>query len=171
MNLVEALSACSDLLRTYGGHPMAVGVSLDSGNVPAFRERFAAAVAAQQSAAGSDGASSREIEIAHWISSADVTDRLFDDLELLQPFGEGNPEPVFGLRGVVFERPPTVFGEGNFRHQVSLGGGRRLSLVAWRMADRLPPVSRPVELAVRLQWNRWQGRRMPQAEVLDWRPG
>lgn len=169
VNLVEALSACSDLLRTYGGHPMAVGVSLDSGNVPAFRERFAAAVAAQQSAAGADGASSREIEIAHWISSADVTDRLFDDLELLQPFGEGNPEPVFGLRGVVFERPPTVFGEGNFRHQVSLGGGRRLSLVAWRMADRLPPVSRPVELAVRLQWNRWQGRRMPQAEVLDWR--
>ncbi|MFM9017623.1 MAG: single-stranded-DNA-specific exonuclease RecJ, partial [Verrucomicrobiota bacterium] len=92
------------------------------------------------------------------------------DLELLQPFGEGNPEPVFGLKGVTFDRAPTVFGEGNFRHQLSLGGGRRLSFVAWRMADRLPPVSRPVELAVRLQWNRWQGRRMPQAEILDWRP-
>jgi single-stranded-DNA-specific exonuclease len=80
-------------------------------------------------------------------------------------------EGPVGLRQSGAERPPTVFGEGNFRHQVSLGGGRRLSLVAWRMADRLPPVSRPVELAVRLQWNRWQGRRMPQAEVLDWRPG
>ncbi|MFM9000261.1 MAG: single-stranded-DNA-specific exonuclease RecJ, partial [Opitutia bacterium] len=145
-------------------------VSLDSAKVPEFRERFAAAVASQLAAAGSGDAASRDIEIAHWLRLAEVTDQLFDDLELLQPFGEGNAEPVFGLRGVLFDRPATVFGEGNFRHQMSLGAGRRLSFVAWRMADRLPPVNRAVELAVRLQWNRWQGRRMPQAEILDWRP-
>ncbi|MGA0134756.1 MAG: single-stranded-DNA-specific exonuclease RecJ [Opitutales bacterium] len=170
VNLVEALAACSGLLRTYGGHPMAVGVALDVDKVPEFRRRFAEEVARQLAASSEEDASAREIEIAHWITPADVTDRLFDDLELLQPFGEGNPEPVFGLRGIAFDRPATVFGEGNFRHQVSLGGGRRLGFVAWRMADRLPPPSRPVELAVRLQWNRWQGRRMPQAEILDWRP-
>ncbi|MFM7208559.1 MAG: single-stranded-DNA-specific exonuclease RecJ, partial [Verrucomicrobiota bacterium] len=119
--------SCSDLLRTYGGHPMAVGVSLEADKVPAFRERFAAAIEAQRAASGGDDASLRDIEIAHWISPAEVTDRLFDDLELPQPFGEGNPEPVFGLKGVTFDRAPTVFGEGNFRHQLSLGGGRRLS--------------------------------------------
>ena len=74
-----------------------------------------------------------------------------------------------GLRGFAFDRPPTPFGEGNFRHQLALPGGRRLNFVAWRMASRLPEPGRPVELAVRLQWNRWQGRRLPQAEILDWR--
>jgi len=167
-NLVEALAACADLLKTYGGHPMAVGISLAAADVPAFRERFAAAVSAQR-VAGVVHADGRDLDIVHWIKPADVTDRLLDDLELLQPYGEGNPEPIFGLRGFAFDRPPTPFGDGNFRHQLALSGGRRLNFVAWRMASRLPEPGRPVELAVRLQWNRWQGRRLPQAEILDWR--
>ena len=136
--------------------------------VEAFRVRFADAVRAQQLAGGVhvDG---RDIEIAHWLRLTEVTDRLLDDLELLQPYGEGNAEPVFGVRQFVFDRLPAVFGEGNFRHQVTLGAGRRLNFVAWRMAGRLPEAGRPVDLALRLQWNRWQGRRLPQAEILDWR--
>ena len=167
-NLVEALAVCAELLKTYGGHPMAVGVSLNVSDVEAFRARFAAAVEAQRKA-GVVLADGRDIDIAHWMKSTEVTDNLLDDLDLLQPYGEGNSEPVFGLKGLVFDRAPTPFGEGNFRHQVSLGGGRRLNFVAWRMADRMPEAGRPVDLAVKLQWNRWQGRSLPQAEILDWR--
>lgn len=167
-NLVEALAVCADLLKTYGGHPMAVGVSLNVSDVEAFRALFAAAVEAQRKA-GVVLADGRDIDIAHWMKPSEVTDNLLDDLDLLQPYGEGNSEPVFGLKGLVFDRAPTPFGEGNFRHQVSLGGGRRLNFVAWRMADRMPEAGRPVDLAVKLQWNRWQGRRLPQAEILDWR--
>jgi single-stranded-DNA-specific exonuclease len=167
-NLVEALGVCADLLKTYGGHPMAVGVSLNVSDVEAFRARFAAAVEAQR-LAGVVHADGRDIDIAHWIKPSEVTDQLLDDLDLLQPFGEGNGEPVFGFKGFVFDRPPTPFGEGNFRHQLSLSGGRRLNFVAWRMADRMPEPGKAIEMAVKLQWNRWQGRRIPQAEILDWR--
>ncbi len=167
-NLVEALTACADLLKTFGGHPMAVGVSLAIADIDAFRERFAAAIAAQKvaSAVVVDG---RDLDIVHWIKAAEVTDRLLDDLELLQPYGEGNPEPLFGVKGFVFDRAPTAFGEGNFRYQSSPIGGRRLNFVAWRMASRTPEVGRAVDLVVKLQWNRWQGRKLPQAEILDWR--
>lgn len=167
-NLVEALTACGDLLKTYGGHPMAVGVSLDVAAVEAFRARFSVAVEAQRQA-GVVHADGRDIEIAHWIKPSEVTDELLDDLELLQPYGEGNPEPVFGFKSFVFERAPTLFGEGNFRTQTALAGGRRLNFIAWRMAERMPAPGKAVELAIRLQWNRWQGRRTPQAEILDWR--
>ena len=167
-NLVEALAACADLLKTYGGHPMAVGISLDVAQVGAFRERFAAAVAAQR-IAGATLVDGRDIDIAHWLKPSEVTDQLLEDLDLLQPFGEGNPEPVFGFKAFTFDRAPQPFGEGNFRHQLPLSGGRRLNFVAWRMADRMPEPGRPVEMAVRLQWNRWQGRRLLQAEILDWR--
>jgi single-stranded-DNA-specific exonuclease len=147
---------------------MAVGVSLDVAAVEAFRARFNEAIQAQR-LAGTVQADGRDIDIAHWIRPADVTDQLLDDLDLLQPYGEGNAEPVFGFKGFVFDRPPSPFGEGNFRHQVPLSGGRRLNFVAWRMADRIPELGKPVEMAVKLQWNRWQGRRTPQAEILDWR--
>ncbi len=167
-NLVEALAACADLLKTYGGHPMAVGISLDVAQVGAFRERFAVAVAAQR-IAGATLVDGRDIDIAHWLKPSEVTDQLLEDLDLLQPFGEGNPEPVFGFKAFTFDRAPQPFGEGNFRHQLPLSGGRRLNFVAWRMADRMPEPGRPVEMAVRLQWNRWQGRRLLQAEILDWR--
>ena len=167
-NLVEALTACADLLKTFGGHPMAVGVSLPVADIDAFRERFAAAIAAQK-VAGAVVVDGRDLDIVHWIKAAEVTDRLLDDLELLQPYGEGNPEPLFGVKGFSFDKAPTAFGDGNFRYQSPPVGGRRLNFVAWRMATRMPEVGRAVDLVVKLQWNRWQGRKLPQAEILDWR--
>ena len=170
VNLVEVLQSCHDLLGNYGGHPMAVGVSMPVGNVPEFRRRFAEGVAARL--ASQPAAAEPGMDISAWITAEDVTSQVLDELEMLQPFGEGNPEPVFGLRGVVLDRPVQRFGEGNanFRHTLSLSGGRRLGLLAWRMADRAPPHGVPVDFAVRLSWNRWQGRRHAQAEVIAWRP-
>ena len=167
-NLVEALTACADLLKTFGGHPMAVGVSLAVADGEAFRARFATAIAAQK-VAGAVVVDGRDLDIVHWIKATEVSDRLLDDLELLQPYGEGNPEPLFGVKSFVFERIPTAFGEGNFRYQSSPIAGRRLNFVAWRMANRVPELGRSVDLVVKLQWNRWQGRKLPQAEILDWR--
>jgi len=170
VDLVAALQACHELLGGYGGHPMAVGVSLPVANVEAFRARFAAAVAAQLARGAPVAGPS--VDIAHWLSPEQVTDRVLDELEMLQPFGEGNPEPVFGFRGFRFDRLVQRFGdnEANFRHALVLPAGRRLAFVAWRMADRAPEPGRPVDLAVRLGWNRWQGRRTAQAEIIDWRP-
>jgi single-stranded-DNA-specific exonuclease len=170
INLVEALTACADLLTTFGGHPMAVGISLNATEVEILRERFATAIA-EQKAKGALVLDGRDLDIVHWIKSHEISERLLDDLELLQPYGESNPEPIFGVRGFVFDKAPTVFGDGNFRHQASMSAGRRLNFIAWRLASRMPEVGRAVDLAVRLQWNRWQGRKIPQVEILDWRYG
>ena len=167
-NLVEALTTCSALLKTFGGHPMAVGVSLNVTDVAEFRAQFAKAIAAQK-AAGVAMADGRDLEIVHWIKATDVTDRVLDDLELLQPYGEANAEPIFGVRGFIFDKAPQVFGDGNFRFQFNISGSRKINFIAWRMATRLPEVGRAVDLAVKLQWNRWQGRKLPQVEILDWR--
>ena len=167
-NLVEALTSCAALLKTFGGHPMAVGVSLSVADVPAFREKFAAAIAAQK-AAGVAMADGRDLDIVHWIKAHEVTDRVLDDLELLQPYGEANAEPIFGVRGFIFDKAPQIFGDGNFRFQLNVSGARKINFIAWRMATRLPEVGRAVDLAVKLQWNRWQGRKLPQVEILDWR--
>jgi single-stranded-DNA-specific exonuclease len=92
------------------------------------------------------------------------------DLDRLHPFGMGNPEPVFGVRGLRLRAAPEVFKEQHFRFSAYDVRGRRISGVAWKMADRLPPVGVPLEMAVQLNWNLYNGRKYLQLELLDWRP-
>jgi single-stranded-DNA-specific exonuclease len=92
------------------------------------------------------------------------------ELEVLHPFGQGNPEPVFGVSGVVFRQAPEVFGSQHFRFHFDNGRGRRLHGVAWKLADRLPPVGQPLDLAVQVTWNHFNDRKLLQLELIDWRP-
>ena len=166
VNLVEVLASCADGLNSWGGHPMAVGVSVAKSQVESFRVRFEAAVEAQLG--GSRGESS--ITLAAWIPPEQIRDPLMEELESLHPFGQGNPEPVFGVRGVVLRQRPEVFKEQHFRFVVEDGRGRRLYGVAWKMARRMPPVGVPLDLAVELAWNHFNDRRLLQLELIDWRP-
>ena len=166
VNLVEVLASCADGLNSWGGHPMAVGVSVAKSQVESFRVRFEAAVEAQLG--GSRGESS--ITLAAWIPPEQIRDPLMEELESLHPFGQGNPEPVFGVRGVVLRQRPEVFKEQHFRFVVEDGRGRRLYGVAWKMARRMPHVGVPLDLAVELAWNHFNDRRLLQLELIDWRP-
>ena len=166
INLVEVLASCADDLESWGGHPMAVGVALSRGKVEGFRRRFADAVRAHSG--GGPGEAS--IEIAAWLTPEQVTDRLVEELDSLHPFGQGNPEPVFGVRGVSLRHPAEVFKEQHFRFRFEDGRGRPLHGVAWKLAERLPPVGQPIDLAVELKWNHYNGRRLLQLGLVDWRP-
>jgi single-stranded-DNA-specific exonuclease len=164
-NLVEILGACADCLDGWGGHPMAVGVSLKKLRLDEFRSRFDEVIRSRQDA----GAGEPGLDLSGWLDATEVNDRLMGELEQLHPFGMGNPEPIFGVRGVRLRNRPDVFKEQHFRFAGEDAAGRRISGVAWKMADRLPPVGTPLEIAVQLNWNHYNGRRTLQMELLDWR--
>ena len=166
LNLVETLGECADLLTSWGGHPMAVGISLPRANLEAFRERFTTAVRVSQQGLFSEPG----LEIACWLTLEQIREALLTELEVLHPFGQGNPEPVFGLRGVRFRQRPEVFKEQHFRFHLEDERGRRIYGVAWKLAHRLPPVGAPVDLAVQVAWNVYNDRKLLQMELLDWRP-
>lgn len=166
VNLVEVLGTCGSDLTSWGGHPMAVGISLRKEFLPRFREQFAEAVRVH---AGGNIAEAR-LTLAAWLTPEQITPRLMDELDALHPFGQGNPEPVFGLRGVVLRFAPEVFKEQHFRFQIEDSRGRRLHGVAWKMADRLPPKGVPIDLAVELKWNHFNDRKFLQLCLVDWRP-
>ena len=165
INLVEVLGTCCEHLASWGGHPMAVGVAVAKGNLDRFREQFAAAVRAH---AGGDIAEAR-LDLAAWLTPAQIKESLMGELDALHPFGQGNPEPVFGLRGIVLRYPPEVFKEQHFRFNFEDERGRRLYGVAWKMADRRPPSGVPLDLAFELKWNHFNGRKLLQLVLADWR--
>jgi single-stranded-DNA-specific exonuclease len=165
INLVEVLGGCADLLSSWGGHPMAVGVAVEKANLEAFRVRFAEGVRAWTGGRVVEP----ELELSAWLRPDDIDDRLMGELAQMHPFGQANPEPRFGLRGVVLRQRPEVFKGTHFRFAVEEAGGRRLHGVAWKMADRLPPTGRSVDLAVELAWNFFNDRKTIQLELIDWR--
>lgn len=167
VNLVEVLGTCGENLSSWGGHPMAVGIALRKEHLAEFRQKFADAV---RSHAGGD-ITAAKLDIAVWLTPEQITPRLMDELERLHPFGQGNPEPTFGVRGVVFRSPPEVFKAVHFRFQFDDGRGRRLHGVAWKLGHRLPPTGVPLDLAVELKWNHFNDRKFLQLCLIDWRHG
>ncbi len=165
-NLVEILGACAGCLESWGGHPMAVGISLSKHRVDEFRVKFDEVIRGHSG----NGAAEPGLDLSGWLEATAVNEQLMGELEQLHPFGMGHPEPVFGVRGLRLRNRPDVFKDQHFRFAGEDATGRRISGVAWKMADRLPPVGVPLELAVQLNWNYYNGRRTLQMELLDWRP-
>jgi single-stranded-DNA-specific exonuclease len=165
VNLIEALDRCRHLLESWGGHPMAVGVSLKPSGVSEFQEAFDQSVRECRA----DDLAQPSIDIAAWISLDAAHEGTLGDLDLLHPFGQFNPEPVFGTRGVVFEHSPEVFKKHHFRFQLLSASGRRVFGVAWNLGESVPPVGQPVDIAYQLVWNRFNGRSFVQLQLQDWR--
>ncbi len=166
IDLLEVLESCKDMLEKWGGHPMAVGVSIKPGRVQEFRKAFHENVL--RSAQGE--MPEPELDICCWVQSEDISEILLAELDTLHPFGQTNPEPVFGLHGISLAESPRVFGENHFRFKLSTGNNSSLAGVAWKQADYLPSKGSPIDMAINLGWNTWKGRKYPQARLLAWRP-
>ncbi len=165
LSLVRVLEKCDDLLENWGGHPAAVGVSLKEANVPEFQDRFARTVDGFLS----EGIPDPEIEISAWLDLDDINENLLAELDHLYPFGQGNPEPLFGVRGVEIRTPPQVFQDLHYRFQIEKPSGGRFFGVAWKKADSLPPLHTPLDFVFRIYRNSYNGKQYLQLEMIDWR--
>lgn len=164
INLVEVFHRCAHLLDHWGGHPMAAGVSLKAGNVGAFTRCFNESLVELYP----DGLPEASLAVAAWLELDELNVALLEELERLHPFGQGNPEPVFGLRAVCLDEAPINFGQNNFRFRLPASSGRGIAGIAWGLGEP-PVVGQPVDLALRFAWNHFRGRRSPQVTLVDWK--
>ena len=166
VDLVQLFQHCSEKLEHWGGHPMAAGLSLPVEQVPAFTACFLQALRESHP----QGLPEPTLELSCWIELEDLSVEFLQQMERLQPYGQANPEPLFGLRGVVLDQAPSLFGEGNFRFHLPKGSksSGHWSGIAWRM-ESAPPVAQPIDCAIRFGWNYWRGQKMAQVTLVDWR--
>jgi len=102
----------------YGGHRSAAGLSVAAENLEAFRDAFDAACA--RALAGVDARP--KLRIDAWLESREVSAEFRDAVERLQPFGEGNPPPLFAIAGAVLKSPPKKFGKTTVNWELSFEG-------------------------------------------------
>ncbi len=103
-HLLEAIESCGDLFSRYGGHSHACGFAMPSANVADLRAKLDAFARTRLTLADFDPILDLDAEL----DLADVTPQLFQALQMLEPYGMGNPEPIFAARGVQLTAPPRV---------------------------------------------------------------
>lgn len=124
-NIHAALSAASAYLVRFGGHAAAGGFTIRPGAFAAFKEAFSAACASQAVSAPDAGA----VSFDGWLEPHDLTVDLARELRRFEPFGENNPEPVFGLRGAVLKDIGVMGLEG--KHLSVTFAGRDMPRAVW----------------------------------------
>ncbi len=167
-HLLQALESCAELFTRFGGHAHAVGFSLPSARVPALRERLVRYAAAHvreehlQPPVHCDA----ELPLAH------VTPSLFRAVQQLEPFGMGNPEPVFAAYGVEIEGEPRLIKERHSKLRVRQGGASFAAL-GWHWGERLQALALEagdqVDLAYRLRENEHPEYGGLELEIVDLR--
>ncbi len=129
-NVRDAFQECAGYLNSFGGHAAAGGFSVKEGMIDSFREAFALACSKQASLAPEAGA----VYCDAWVEGSELTLDFVESLSRLEPFGEGNPEPVFALGGVSLADARPLGSEG--RHLALSFRGRVPRAVWWNMGDK-----------------------------------
>lgn len=169
-DLHAALSECAGLMEQFGGHKAAAGMTVRADAIPALRRKFAA-VAAER-LGGEEPVP--EITPDAEIRPEDITPEAIRELELLAPFGEGNPEPVFLLRGMRVKGMKRI-GRDLKHARLTLASGAtaavELDALLFGQAgliDHISPAA-AVDAVGTLSVNEWNGLRKPQMIVRDLR--
>ena len=167
-NLFGALERCAPLLDSYGGHELAAGFSIRRDNIPAFRAALCQLVEEFAGHQPMESSLDVDCEIPHCslLSTQDV-----ESLSLLEPFGSGNPKPVFLLRSVCV------------LSHTDVGGGRHLKLRLRRDGVVMDAIffsantaacgienGQRLDIAFTLQINQFRGNRTVQLQLCDLRP-
>ena len=116
-HLLEALESCGTLFSRYGGHAHACGFALPAGNVEQLRSRLDQFARTRLTQADFEPILMVDAEL----NLTDVTPNLFQALQLLEPFGMSNPEPVFAARGVQLMAPPRILKDKHVKLKLRAG--------------------------------------------------
>lgn len=116
-HLLDAIESCRDLFSRYGGHAHACGFAMPATNVAELRARLDAFARARLALADFDPV----LELDSELPLEEVTPELFEALHFLEPYGVGNPEPVFAARGVQLTAPPRILKDKHVKLKVRAG--------------------------------------------------
>ncbi|KPU44987.1 single-stranded-DNA-specific exonuclease RecJ [Oxobacter pfennigii] len=166
-NLYEALCECSDLLLKFGGHDMAAGLTLENGNLALFKEKINEI--ARRKILKKDLIPFINID---WeLNQNDLNYELANKLELLEPFGVGNPAPVFAYKETRIHDIRTV-GDKDKHLKIRLKDNKNtIDGIAFNLGHTIDEFSKNncIDLVCEFGKNTWNGRESLQFVVKDMR--
>ena len=167
-NLFAALESCSDLLEGFGGHELAAGFTIREENIPAFAARMNTYVALRTGGAEMVNVLDIDAEID------DVSLLAMEEVEglgVLEPYGAGNPKPVFQFSGCTVSAVTEVGGGRHLKLKLN-AAGRSFDAIFFAATARETGVAAGdrIDVAFTPQVNEYRGWRSVQLQLCDLRP-
>jgi single-stranded-DNA-specific exonuclease len=161
-HLYDALQTCSDILLGFGGHKYAAGLSINEESCADFAESFdrcAAGILTEEDLLP-------ELRVDAELLPEEVSLEVVDLTSCLEPFGMGNPRPLFVMRGVQLKESKILKG----RHLKARfqSGTKSFDAIGFDMAERIPDSS-TMDIVFSLDVNSWNGRKSVQLRLKDLR--
>lgn len=168
-HLLHALESTADLFEKFGGHAAAAGMTIRQENIPALRERlneYAAKVLTDEDLTPT-------LNIDAVVTSETLGLKLVEDLTAFEPFGAGNPKPVFVTRGLTLRGEPFVMKDKHLKLKLADAAGKQFEAVWWdgvaRSSGQTLADGCGIEIAYVAEANSWQGNTRLQLVVEDLR--
>lgn len=168
LNIIEVIEECGDLLVKYGGHAQAAGMTIENKHLDLFYERFNRLVTERLTGVVTEP----ELWIDVRLRPEHIVPKLFCDILLFAPFGEGNTEPVFALENMRVEEARLV-GNGDKHWKLRLMSldedQRSFEAIGFSLGKTFPDLHRGdvIDIAFQLNENTWNGRATLQLKLLD----
>ncbi len=168
LHITEAIASQKELLLGFGGHPMAAGLSLQADNLTAFRKGLGKAIDKQL---GELTYEEPALQIDAWLELDEISLELAESLEMLAPFGAGNPELRLATRQVVLKSVAEI---GKTREHLRLNiedeNGVTQSLLWWGGAgEDLPEAGSKFDVAYSLRASSYRGQKQVTLQFQEFR--
>lgn len=165
LNIYGSLLECSDLLKQFGGHEYAAGLEIESANIPIFRETFNRIVSQHANINGLIPTVEIELNIGFEI----IDDELISYLQLFEPFGPDNKQPVFATDNVEVVGVVRKVGANHLRMKLK-HNDYFFDAIAFNMADKYQLVEQNrsgISIAYNIEENSWNNNTYIQLKIKD----
>ena len=168
-DVYAAIDSCLDLLTNFGGHKYAAGLSMHIDNLPAFRERFEHYVATHIR----EDQLQPTLLVEAELELADITPTFYNVIRYLEPFGPGNPRPLFATRNLINHRDTRVVGKTGEHLRLDVTDrAYAITGIAFGRAEMAQHIQNgnPVDICYELDENTFNNRTTIQMMVQDIKP-
>jgi len=159
LNLVKALDRCAEQLEKFGGHEMAAGLTIREDKIDIFSKTFRAAAREMLS----DEDLEPRLRLDHELDLAQLNVDLLRWHEMLQPFGNANPQPLFFAREVEPAAPPRVVNEKHLILRLRQRDTHKRAVFFDGATEQLP--SAPWDIAFRIRADNYEGETLVEMQI------
>ena len=168
LHITNAIATQKDILRGFGGHPMAAGMSFNSDKLPEFRKGLGKAIEKQL---GEIVREEPTLQIDAWLGLSEINISLAESLEMLAPFGAGNPSLTLASRNVTMKAVSTI---GKTKEHVRLNieddAGNTQSILWWGGAgEDMPETGSKFDIAYSLRASSYRGQKQVTLQFEEFR--
>ena len=162
-HLLNGLTSCADLFEKFGGHSHAAGITIKPDRIAELRRRLNQHAAAHLTTEDLQPCVYIDAELA----TGEITFELVGELNALEPYGAGNPRPVFLARNLCIVSEPRLIGQRHLKFSVTGPKGRPLETIWWNGAERTATVKHGVDMVYTIETSNWTGQTFLQLSVQD----